>query len=134
MRPPVAANGRHSADSALVVALSGGQTLQSAAKQAGVSERTVRRRLADPAFRSQLAAAQAATLASAVAALGAASGEAVTALRGLLASGPPATRLGAAKAILELGVRLRESENLERRVAELEAGAAQRKEARPCAS
>src|SRR4051812_9747298 len=42
-------------ESALLLSLASGQTVRDAALSAGVSEKTVNRRLADPAFRQQVA-------------------------------------------------------------------------------
>ncbi|MBN9522539.1 hypothetical protein J0H58_29125, partial [bacterium] len=54
--------------------------------------------------------------------LSAASGEAVRTLLALMKeSAPPAVRLGAAKAVLELGMKIRELAELEAEVRELEA-------------
>src|SRR5262245_7719594 len=54
----MAAHGRHHADTVLLAALAGGQTIERAAQCASVSERTARRRLDDPAFPWALAAAR----------------------------------------------------------------------------
>ena len=55
--------------------------------------------------------------------------EAADVLRALLPPGmPPAVRLGAARSLLELGVRLRESVELEARLASLEEQLAAEKE------
>jgi hypothetical protein len=52
--------------------------------------------------------------------------EAADVLRGLLAPGmPPAVRLGAARSLLELGCKLRESVDLEARLAALETATAE---------
>lgn len=115
---------RSRADPALLAALAAGATIDAAAKSAGVSPATVRRRLADPAFRERLDLAQGELVAQAVAALSGASGEAVATLRRLLRDAPPATQLGAARAVLELGSKLREAADLERRISELEAAQA----------
>lgn len=117
----MAVRGRQSADSALVATLAAGSTVQEAAKQAGVSQRTAYRRLSDPRFRRRVAEARADMLACAVGALAEASTEAAATLRRLLEADSETVRLGACRAILELGVRLRESEQLEQRIATLEA-------------
>jgi hypothetical protein len=107
-------------DDALVAALASGCTLRDAASRAGVSERTVRVRLADPSFRARLDQARAEALDRAVAALNSASRAAVSTLEALLYADSESVRLGAAKAILEAGARMRETLELERRVAQLE--------------
>ena len=53
----MAGSGRQNADPILIAALLSGATPAEAATQAGVSERTVRRRLLNPAFRARLNAA-----------------------------------------------------------------------------
>lgn len=115
------ASGRTGADTALIAALAAGCTHAAAAEQAGVSERTVRRRLDDPAFRQQVEAARAEILDRAVAELTSAAVEAVEALRTLLGSEADYARLGAARAILEVGLRYRAQLDLAERVAALEA-------------
>ena len=110
---------RRKRDSALIAALAGGATIRDAAAVAGVSESTVHRRLDDPDFRRRVADARAEMLSRAVSQLADASTEAVATLRALLDAEAETVRLGSARAILELGAKLRESE-LERRIAALE--------------
>ncbi len=118
----MAENGRHKGESALVAALAGGASVRDAAKLARVGERTAYRRLDDPAFRQEFTDARAELVSRSVGALVDASTEAVQTLRTLLEFGyPPAVRLGAARAVLELGTRLRESEELGQRLARVEA-------------
>jgi hypothetical protein len=118
----MAARGRSGADAVLVAALAGGATIAEAAKRAHVAERTVYRRLAEPAFRQQVAEARSRMVSEAVGALALAAHAAVGVLIQLMQSSvPPATRLNAAKAILELGRQLRESEEFEQRLTALEA-------------
>lgn len=114
-------NGRASADAALIAALASGSTARDAAKSAGVAERTVFRRLDDSDFRRQVEDARAALVTQTVARLTAAACEAVDTLRDLLDSEQDFARLGAARAILEIGLRYREHEDLAARVAALEA-------------
>ena len=110
--------GRKNADAALIVALASGTTREAA----GVGVATVYRRLEDPGFRRQVDEARAEMIARAVGQLADASAAAVHTLRTLLEFGyPPAVRLGAARSILEIGTKLREAEELERRIAALEA-------------
>lgn len=80
-------------------------------------------------FRQALRAAQEEALAMAVARLGAASGEAVEALRRNLRCGSPGAEVQAARALLEAVLRLGEHLDLARRVEDLErrlAGGGQR--------
>lgn len=111
---------RRNADSALVAALACGGTVEAAAKTAGVSVPTVRRRLAEPAFRKAVEEARAESVSRAVARLSATSTLAADCLRELLKAKSETVRLGAARAILELGAKYREAEDLAVRLAELE--------------
>lgn len=109
-------------DDTLILALASGKSVAAAARQCGVCDRTVYRRLADPAFQKRLTAVRADLVTRTAGQLTAAGLTAVQTLLDLQkATMPPAVRLGAAKAVLEAGVRLREGEQLEARVAELEA-------------
>jgi hypothetical protein len=113
--------GRHNADDALLLALACGATAENAARTTSVSLRTVYRRLADPAFHTRLQGARADMVQRATGMLTAAALEAVKTLLGLQhASVPAAVRLGAARAILEIGAKLREVADLEARLAALE--------------
>jgi hypothetical protein len=113
--------GRRNADDVLMLALACGATLEGAARQAGVSESTVRRRAKDPQFQRKLQALRADMVQRASGALTAAGTESVRTLLDLQRpSVPPATRLGAAKATLELGMKVRETAELEQRLAALE--------------
>jgi transposase len=113
-------SGRSGGDAVLVAALAAGATYVEAAKQAGVSERTVRRRMDDAEFRRQVDQARAEVLAQATARLSAASVEAVETLRGLLGSPLDFARLAAARAILEVGFKYREQLDLAERIEQLE--------------
>ena len=115
------ANGRKSADQKIIVALAGGQTVQAAARAAGVGESTVFRRLRDAAFRGAVAAARAEVTARALGKLAAASTAAASTLRKLLNAESEAVKLSAARSILELGTKLREAVELEQRIVALEA-------------
>ena len=109
------------ANELLLAALACGMSQEKAAQQAGVSRSTVKRRLADPEFRRQIEAFRADLVERTAAGLTAAGLEFVKTLVGLTSAGTrPATRLGAARAGLELGVKLREFTSLEGRMAVLE--------------
>ena len=123
----MASGDRRNADSVLMVALAGGATVAAAAAQAGVGERTVWRRLQDDDFRRRLDEARQQTVATAIDYLGKASSAAAATLVELLKRDErSAVRLSAARAILELGQRLREAGELEERVASLEAALGER--------
>jgi hypothetical protein len=105
----------------LLLALACGATVEAAARQAGVSESTAHRRLAEPEFRQQLQALRADMVQRTVGALMAAATEAVRTLLELLrTSAPFAVRLGAARAVLEMGLKLREVSDLEERLSAVE--------------
>ena len=117
----MAHHGRKNADEALLLALACGATVEHAAAKAGISRRTATRRLDDPEFR-RLQEHKADLVHRSAAALTAGNLEAIKTLLSLLAAGsPPAVRLGAARAILDLSMRLREAADTEERLAALEA-------------
>jgi hypothetical protein len=105
----------------LLMALACGATVPQAAAKAGVSERTVYRRLARPAFREKLDKLRADMVQRTSAMLTAAAMEAVKTLVELQnPAQPPGVRLRAACAILELGMKLRSDNELEARIRALE--------------
>ena len=109
-------------DDQLLLALACGATVEAAARQCGVSEAAVRRKLRDERFRRELARCRGDITARVAGVLTAAGLEAVKTLLDLQKPGvAPATRLGAAKAVLEVGMNLREVIDLEGRLTELEA-------------
>jgi hypothetical protein len=113
--------GRCAADTALLSALAGGQQIEAAAKMAGVSESTAKRRLADPVFRARLDAIRAEAINRAVGVLSMASvGAAAELLRLIKSANSEQVRLAAATRILELEMKLRESYQIEERLAALE--------------
>jgi hypothetical protein len=117
----MSANGRKNADDVLLLALACGATVDAAAQKANVSVRTVKRRLADPAFRQRLAEVKGDMVRRTAAALSAGAVQAVSTLLSLQAAKEPvAVRLGAARAILELGMKVREAVEFEERLAALE--------------
>src|SRR5262249_10513189 len=91
-----------------------GQTLRDAAAAAGIGERTATRRWSDLAFRQRVAGLRAAAVERATGKLADGMAEAADVLRQLLgADTPPAVRLGACPALLELAVRLRDAVKME---------------------
>ena len=115
------ARGRKSADEALAAALAAGQTVESAAAAAHVSESTAYRRLKDDAFRARVAEIRKQFVGTAAAKLANTMTEAVDVLRELLKSGSEGIRLRAAVAVCEQTVRLTELHELQEQVAELDA-------------
>src|SRR2546423_10087520 len=109
----------------LVSALAKGATVGQAPAQAGVSERTVYRRLDEQAIRDQIEALQDEMIQRAVAMLTAAAQEGIRSLIDLQSeSTPPAVRRSAERDILDMGMRLREAAELEKRLIALENRAA----------
>jgi hypothetical protein len=118
----VARQGRKGADEALLVALACGATVDSAARASGLAPRTVHRRLKDPEFQNRLQAMRGDMVERSTAMLTAAGMESVKTLVTLQhPTIPPAVRLGAARAVLEIGMRQREVSELTQRIAVLEA-------------
>jgi hypothetical protein len=117
----VAHRGRRNADEALALALAGGQTLRAAAAAAGIGERTATRRWADPAFRRRVSELRGDMVQRSLGRMADGMSDAADMLRQLLDTGtPPAVRLGAARTLLELGAKLRDSVELANKVDELE--------------
>jgi hypothetical protein len=112
--------GKKDCDDKLLLALAAGMTVPGAAAQAGCSERTVRRRLADPDFQARVRRVRADMLDRAAGALSAASVKAAAALAKLLDSDKEPVVLGAARVLLDSVLKVREQTELERRLAALE--------------
>ncbi|HWB13030.1 MAG TPA: hypothetical protein VG826_27640 [Pirellulales bacterium] len=107
-------------DDELVRALAAGASLREAAEQAGVEERTARARLADADFRRAVSRARGRLFDSALGRLADLACKATGVLERLMASDQPSVARRAAKAVLELGPRLRESTELDERLTRLE--------------
>ena len=120
--------GRRNVDQLLIMAIACGATLENAAATVGVSKATAFRRSQEPEFQQEVRKTKAEMIGRTSSMLTASAGEAVKALLTLLKDPtPPPTRLGAARAVLELGVRLREAAELEERIAAIEARFAETK-------
>jgi hypothetical protein len=114
-------SGRERADAALAAALVGGATYDQAAEVAGVSVRTVSRRLSDPEFLRCLSALRAEIFEAVANRLTHAGLLALTTLVELLArESPPSVRLGAARALLDSMLRHADTIELEQRLRALE--------------
>lgn len=111
---------RRRGDEVLLAALAAGHSHPEAGKLAGLSERTVRRRLADPLFRAELDAMKREVVQRTAASLADASTEAVGTLRLLLASREEWVQLRAAVSLLDVTIRYRETLELSERLAALE--------------
>jgi transposase-like protein len=105
---------------AVALALASGKTAKAAAAECGVGERTVGLWLADDAFRRRVGALRGEMVARATGRMADGMTEAADQLRELLTAESESVRLGAARSLLELGVKLRESTELEERLADLE--------------
>ena len=105
-----------------IVALLSERGIDEAAERCQVSERTLRRWLAeDSDFQEQYKNARTAVYEVAINRVQGMVGRAVTALEDLLdAKDFPGIRLGAAKTIIELAIHRDQAERLERRIGELE--------------
>ncbi len=103
------------------MALACGATTENAARTANISPRTAHRRLAEPGFQERLRKLRMEMVQRASGMLTAATLEAIKILIGLLdPSAPASARLGAARTIIEFGLKLRELTDLEGRIAALE--------------
>ena len=115
------AKAKTNGEEALLLALACGATQETAGQKAGLSRRTVARRLEEPDFRKRLEALRADMVQRATAMLTAAALEAVKTLLALQdATTPASTRLGAARTVIELGMKLREETDLSQRLTALE--------------
>ncbi len=115
--------GRKEADQALLAALACGANVENAARKAGVGERTAYRRLADPVFREKLNQARAELVQRTAGMLSGAGMRSVKTLVDLQndAAVTPSVRRHAARDVLELGIKYRETAELEQRLTALEA-------------
>jgi hypothetical protein len=117
----MARNCRRGADQALLQALACGATVENAARKAGISERTAYRRLDDAAFVAQLNQLRAEMVQRTAGMLTGAGLGAVKTLVDLQDGAvSPAVRRGAARDVLELGMKYRETTDFEQRLAALE--------------
>jgi hypothetical protein len=117
----MAQKGKKNADHVLLLAMVCGATVETAARQAGISERTAYRRKADPDFQRKLQEASADMVKRTTGTITASGGEASRGLLELLKPDTAANvRLGAIRTVLEYGIRLREGTDLEARIAALE--------------
>ncbi|HYT92365.1 MAG TPA: hypothetical protein VEL76_26865 [Gemmataceae bacterium] len=116
----MAHRGRRNADEALALAVATGQTLRDAAQAVGIGERTAARRWADAAFRQRVAQLRGDLVQRSLGRVADGMAEAADVLRQSLAAESENVRLGAARSLLELGVKLRENVELEARLQALE--------------
>jgi hypothetical protein len=125
-------SGRRNADHLFLTALACGATIEKAAASAGIGLTTAYRRLKDPEFQHEFSKTKAEMVSRTAGMLTAAAGEAVKTLLALVkAPNPPSIQLGASRAILELGVSVRQSAELEERMAAVEAQLAESNRSSP---
>ena len=105
---------------AAALLLAVGRSVRAVAREAGVSERTIRNWRGEDAFAARVRLLRSEVFARAVGVLCGASTRAAAKLRQLLRSEDEKIALGAARAILEAAPRLREAGELAERVEELE--------------
>jgi hypothetical protein len=113
---------RKGTDRLLLQALACGATVENAARKAGISERTVYRRLEQPSFCQQLTQLRTEIVQRTAALL---TGAAVGSVKVLVdlqadAATPAGVRRRSARDVLELGLKFREIAELEERVAAIE--------------
>lgn len=108
-------------DAVAIQAVATGCTIAEAARRSGQSERTLRRRLAQPEFAARVEHTRAEIVSRVAGRLTVVADAAVAALEELLQSDQsPATRLRAAQVILSHGARYREVEEIDARLVALE--------------
>jgi hypothetical protein len=105
---------------AAALALARGATIAEAAEGCGAGERTVKRWLTTPAFRRRVSDLRGRLTDTALGQLCNHQAAAADTLAELLQARSEMVRLSAARSILELGVKLRESTELEERITALE--------------
>lgn len=108
-------------DDALVLHLAFGHSIEEAARLAGVSRATAFRRMQNPKFRERINKARSENLERAYSNLSSGSVEASIVLRTLVSSKNEKIKLAATQAMLSLGLKMRESVDLARQLAELKA-------------
>ena len=116
----MAHRGRSNADDVLAAALAAGMSHRDAAAAASVSERTVFRRVKDPAFRQHVAELRAAMTSEALGRLTGGMTGASDALNKLVNHRDPNIRHKAAVKVIELALKVREQADLEERLARIE--------------
>lgn len=114
--------GMRKGDNELILALASGATVAQAAERAGISTRTAYRRLDEAGIGERIEEARAGMFARAVGRLAETATHAADRLASLMHSTSDSVSLGACRAALELGQRLRDANELELRLRVLEKG------------
>jgi HEAT repeat protein len=114
-------NGRRNADDQLLMALTCGVTVENSARDVEISPRTAYCRLTNPTFRQRLQTLRGDRVLRTADTRTAAATEAVRTLLELLKNpASPSVRLGAARTVLEIGMKVLKMADLEARLAELD--------------
>jgi hypothetical protein len=105
----MSANGRHNGDEIVVAMLASGHTYAQAGKEAGLSEKTVQRRMASPAFRRRVEETRAGLVSQAVGRAADGLVEAVDTLRELMRlASSDNVRVAAASTLLQFAAQRRD--------------------------
>ena len=104
----------------VALALAAGTPVAEIAERTGVGERTIHRWREDPAFRQLIRGYRAEMTERALGRLADGMTEAADTLRALLTAVSESIRLNAAKAVLEIGNKLHELQDIEQRIGDLE--------------
>lgn len=111
---------RANVDSLLIVGLAAGRPLVDVAAEAGISTRTVQRRMAKPEFQRKVSDLRGQMMQDLSGRLSQISGIAMERLQSLLEADSENVRLGAARSILDQTLRVREAVDFEGRLKEVE--------------
>lgn len=111
---------RANVDSLLIVGLAAGRPLADVAAEAGVSARTVQRRMVKPEFQRKVSDLRGQMMKDLSGRLSQISGKAMERLQSLLEADSENVRLGAARSILDQTLRVREAVDFEGRLKEVE--------------
>jgi len=121
-------NGTPEKDSLLALALASGVSIADASAQTGVGRTTIYRKLENPAFGRQVAEYRDRLIATALGRVADAMTRGADVLAQMLDSPKDHIRIRAARALISLGLRLRESVDLTARMREVELELARRQE------
>lgn len=108
-----------------IAALVSARTIGEAAKQVGVSERTLKTWMQDPVFAEKLQQARAEVFRDAIAGIQAAATEAVATLQRNMKCGDPRVEVQAARVVLDCGLKTHEVFDQDERLKKLEAALAE---------
>jgi hypothetical protein len=129
--PDLQQNATPSKNLELALILATGASVSAAAEKLGVARSTVHRKLRMPVFRQLVAELRSELFSSALGRMAENMTHATDALGSLLDANDPGVKLRAAKAVLGLAIRLRDSVDVSDRISELEAELARKQGAAP---